>query len=234
MDVPTLVLLPSPLLGKAVWEPVAAELADRGYPVRTVSTAAAPPRTSDDVLHHLLSAVPSDRRVILLPHSNAGLYVPSLVRQRHVVGAVFVDAGLPPKNGDVLLAPPQLLTVLAEKVDSDGLLPPWTAWWDELDVAALFPNPEVRERVERHQPRLPLSYFSARLTVPPGWHNGLDGAYLAFGRTYAEDRNRAAAHGWPTATMAGGHLHLLIDPISVTREVQSLMATIGFPADPDE
>lgn len=100
MESTTLVLLPSPLLGQAVWEPVAAELANRGYPVQTVSAPSTPPRTSDDVMHHLLSAIPSDREVILLPHSNAGLYVPALVGQRHVVGAVFVDAGLPPKTDD--------------------------------------------------------------------------------------------------------------------------------------
>lgn len=223
-------LLPSPLLGPAVWETVAAELADRGYPVQVVSAPSAPPRTSDDVLDHFLSTIPSDRDVILVPHSNAGLYVPSLVEQRRVVGAVFVDAGLPPRTGDVLLAPPELFATLQEKADADGLLPPWTTWWDEAEVAGLFPNPEVRARVEEEQPRIPLSYFSARLSVPSGWDTGLAVAYLAFGETYAEDREIAAVRGWPTATMSGSHLHLLMDPTSVTRELQVLLMAIGFSA----
>lgn len=228
VDSPTLVLLPSPLLGQAVWEPVAAELADRGYPVQTVSAPQTSPRTSDDVMDHLLSAIPQDGEVILLPHSNAGLYVPALIGQRHVVGAVFVDAGLPPKTDAVPLAPPDLVATLAHKTDGDGLLPPWTAWWDEADVAELFPNPAVRARIEREQPQLPLSYFSARLPVPSGWDTGLAGAYLAFGDTYGEDRDLAAVRGWPTTTLSGLHLHMLMDPIAVTRELQVLLMAIGF------
>lgn len=168
MEPPTLVLMPSPLLGPAVWQPVAAELTRGGWPVQIVAASTTPPRTCADVVSHVLSAVPGDRDVVLVPHSNAGLYVPALVTRRQVVGAVFVDAGLPPKTGDVPLAPPQLFTLLADKADADGLLPPWTTWWDESDVAALFPNPEVRARVEREQPRVPLSYFSARLSVASG------------------------------------------------------------------
>ena len=228
MDSTTLVLLPSPLLGPAVWQPVAAQLTARGYPVQTVPQSSTPPRTPDDVMGWFLSAVPMDRDVVLLPHSNAGLYVPELVQQRHVLGAVFVDAGLPPKDGEVLLAPPELFANLADKADTDGLLPPWTSWWDEANVAELFPDPELRARVEREQPRLPLSYFSAQLPVPLGWDTGLAGAYLAFGDTYAEDRELAAVRGWPTATMSGSHLHMLGDPTAVTRELQALLLTIGF------
>lgn len=230
MEPTTLMLLPSPLLGPAVWEPVAAELADRGYPVQIVSAPSTPLRTSDDVMDHFLSAVPSDRDVILVPHSNAGLYVPALVGQRRVVGAVFVDAGLPPKTAGALLAPPELYAILSDKADGDGLVPPWTAWWDEAEVAGLFPNPEARARVEREQPRLPLSYFSAELPIPSGWDTGLAGAYLAFGETYAEDRELAALRGWPIATMSGSHLHLLMDPTAVTRELQVLLMAIGFSA----
>lgn len=231
MEPTTLVLLPSPLLGPAVWAPVAAALAHRGYRIQTVAAPSIPPRTSDDVMDHFLSAVPDDRDVILLPHSNAGLYVPALMGQRHVVGAVFVDAGLPSQTGDVLLAPPELFAILADRADGDGLLPPWTHWWDEADVAELFPNRGVRARIEREQPRLPLSYFSTQLPVASGWDSGLAGAYLAFGDTYADDRALAAVRGWPTATMSGSHLHMLVDPTAVAREVQLLLMALGFSAD---
>ena len=225
-----MVLLPSPFLGPAVWEPVAGELAHRGYPVQTVSAPSAAPRNSDDVMDHFLSAVPGDREVILVSHSNAGLYVPALTAHRHVVGAVFVDAGLPPTCGEVLLAPPELFATLADKADGDGLLPPWTNWWDEAEVAGLFRDREVRARVEEQQPRLPLSYFSAQLPVPSGWDTRLAGAYLAFGETYAEDRELAAVRGWPISTMSGSHLHMLIDPPAVTRELHALLMALGFSA----
>lgn len=85
------------------------------------------------------------------------------------MAAVFVDAILPPPRGRIPLAPPALLDVLREKADDDGLLPPWTSWWDEVDVAALFPSPESRAGVEQEQQRLPLSYFVDALAVPQGW-----------------------------------------------------------------
>lgn len=224
---PTLVLLPSPLLGPAVWEPVGAELANRGYPVQSIARSPAAPRTPDDVLQHLLSAVPSGREVVLVPHSNAGLYVPALVERRRVVGAVFVDAGLPPREGHVPLAPPELYASLSEQADSDDLLPPWTSWWEEAKVAALFPNAQARERVEREQHRLPLSYFAAHLRVPSGWDTGLAGAYLAFGDTYVEDRELAVLRRWPATTLRGSHLHMLVDPLAVTRELQVLLMRVG-------
>ncbi len=94
---------------------------------------------------------------------------PSWRRSGPVVAAVFVDAILPPPRGRIPLAPPALLDVLREKADDDGLLPPWTSWWDEVDVAALFPSPESRAGVEQEQQRLPLSYFVDALAVPQGW-----------------------------------------------------------------
>ena len=227
---PTLALLPSPLLGPSVWQRVAAELKSNGWSVTTVPISPTAPRTPEDVLQTFLLAVPADRDVILVPHSNAGLYVPSLVRRGRVVGAVFVDAGLPPREGDVPLAPPAFFASLAGKADADGLLPPWTSWWDEADVAELFPNAAVRERVEREQSRLPLSYFAASLSVPLGWDDGLRGAYLAFGDTYGEDLESAADRGWPTTTMPARHLHTLMDPAAVASELQTLLSTIGFPA----
>lgn len=229
----TLVLLHSPLLGPAVWGPVARELSLRGYRVHVIQALPTPPRTVGEVMDHFLSEVPRDREVILVPHSNAGLYVPTLVEHREVVGAVFVDAGLPPSTGEAPMAPPKMVAMLADKVDGDGLLPPWTTWWEEADIAELFPNNEVRVGVEREQPRLPLSYFSASLSTPPGWDTDLAGAYLAFGGTYGADLRRAEEHGWPVATMLGSHLHQLIDPVAVTQELQTLLAAIGVP-DPNK
>jgi len=159
--VPSVALLSSPLLGPSVWQPVAQVLADRGW--HTVMCAAsAPIRTGQDVLDAFLAALPIDREFVLVPHSNAGAYVPALTMQRRIVAAVFVDAVLPPGSGRVPLAPPAFLDLLREKADGSGLLPVWTSWWDEAEVAALFPNAETRTRLEREQQRLPLSYFEDR------------------------------------------------------------------------
>jgi len=224
--VPSLALLPSPLLGSAVWQPVARVLADHGW--HTVICVAAPPvRTGQDALDAFVAALPTEQDLVVVPHSNAGVYVPELVMQRRVVGAVFVDAVLPPGRGHVPLAPPAFLDLLREKADDDGLLPVWTSWWDEADVMDLFPDAQTRARVEIEQQQLPLSYFESTLPIPQGWDD-IPGAYLAFGDTYATERDQAAQRRWPVSTLSGGHLHMLIDPEKVAAELVALISGLGF------
>lgn len=226
---PVLVLLPSPLLPASVWQPVAQRLAASGWAVAEVGVLDAstnPLGTTGQVCAWFLDAIPADREVILIPHSNAGLYVPVLTTARRVRGYVFVDAGLPPTAGRARVAPEQFYDFLAYKADPDGLLPPWTQWWDE-DISILFPNPEVREQVELAQLRLPLSYFAETLPAPSGWDQR-PGAYLGFGQTYAPERAAAAARGWPTAVLDGQHLHLLVDPDRVAAGIQALLGQAGL------
>lgn len=118
------------------------------------------------------------------------------------------------------------LDFLRQKADGDGLLPLWTDWWPEDEVAALFLDRETQARVEREQPRLPMSYFEGFLPVPEGWDDG-PAAYLAFGETYRDEREDARRRGWPVSTVAGGHLQLLNDPEQVATELVSLFARTG-------
>jgi len=164
-----LALLSSPLLGPVVWFPVAEKLSQHGWTVIMPAAPRVAPRSPTDVMRSILAELPADKDLVLIPHSNAGLYVPALSVQRQVVGSVFVDAGLPANYGRVPLAPPGFLDLLEQKADSDGLLPPWTHWWDEADIAPLFPNAETRDRVEREQRQLPVCYFRESLPVPIGW-----------------------------------------------------------------
>jgi len=219
------VLLPSPLLGPATWRPVADRLGASGWETRCCP---APPvvHTTADVLSTFHAAVPPDRRVVLVAHSNAGLYVPSLSAGYDVVAAVFVDAGLPVERGSQPMAPPALVTFLASLADATGVLPPWTGWWDPADVDGLFPDPSVRRAVEREQPRLPLTYFEERLEVPDGW-GGLACAYVAFGDTYAQERAEAVRRGWPVRTLQGGHLHMLMQPDAAAGVLVDVLQSLG-------
>lgn len=221
---PSLVFLPSPLLGPSVWHPVARVLAEQGWHT-TVCTVPAPVRTCQDVLDAYLMELPVDRDLVLVPHSNAGAYVPELAVQRPVVAAAFVDAILPPPTGRIPLAPPALLDMLRDLADDEGLLPPWTRWWDEADVAALFPDAKSRAGVEREQQRFPLAYFGGALVVPPGWDDR-PGAYLAFGDAYAAERAAAAKRGWPVRTLPGGHLHPLHNPDQVADTLFALLGQV--------
>jgi hypothetical protein len=222
-----LCLLPSTLLGPSCWRPVADALSDRGLAVAVTPQPPRAPRCAADALGAYLAAIPSDRDVVLVPHSNAGVFVPSLAAQRRTAGYVFVDAGLPPDAGSfVTMIPAEFYDLLAGKAADEGLLPPWTQWWDDEALLGLFPDARTREVVEREQHRLPLSYFDERVPVPADWP-ARPGAYLAFGDTYAAERAAAVARGWPVMTLPGEHLHMLVDPEGVASAITDLMAKIG-------
>jgi hypothetical protein len=224
---PVLCPLPSPLLGPACWRPAADVLSDRGFAVAGGGSASrGAPRTGADALAAYLAAIPPDRDVVLIPHSNAGLFVPSIEVRRRVAGYVFVDAGLPLNGGErVPMIPAGFYEMLAGKADDTGLLPPWTQWWDSDSVSELFPDAETRSEVEREQHRLPLTYFAETVAVPPGWPSR-PGAYLAFGDTYAAERAAAVARGWPVTTLPGEHLHMLVDPVEVASAITDLIASL--------
>jgi hypothetical protein len=57
-----------------------------------------------------------------------------------------VDAALPPASGAAPVSPLELLALLRDKA-SGGRLPRWTDWWDEAEVAALFPDQATRQAV---------------------------------------------------------------------------------------
>jgi len=164
---------------------------------------------------------------VLIPHSNAGLFVPSLAAaRRRTLGYVFADAGLPAAGEPVPMVPRQFYDMLAAKADTDGMLPPWIQWWDGEDLSGLFPDAHTRAEVEAQQQRLPLSYFAENVPVPPGWPDR-PGAYLAFGETYGPERAAAAALGWPVTTLPGEHLHMLVNPAEVAAALIGLVTEIG-------
>ena len=199
------VLLHSPLVGPATWQPVASLLLAAGHDV-----VVADPRT-----------VQVDGPVVLVPHSNAGLYAPMLAERLDVVATVYVDAALADDGPETGLAPTALLDHLRTLMDPDGLLPPWSRWWAAEDLVGLFPDEATRSAVEREQPRLPLAYFTRRLPVPGGWSDR-PSAYLAFGDTYASEIARARELGWPVEVMAGRHLHQLHEPAAVADAILRL------------
>lgn len=219
-----LVLLPSPLLGPAVWRPAATVLERRGWAV----TVPDPPevRTPDGVLDGFVAGMPDEPDLVLVPHSNAGLYVAPLADRRPIAATVFVDAGIPSDEGASPLAPADLLEHLESLADADGVLPPWTEWWEDHDVAVLFPGQATRRVVTAEQPRLPLACLRGSLPSPPRWRDSPAG-YLAFGDAYASERRRASGAGWPVRTLPGEHLHMLVDPDGVAAAVTELLEQLG-------
>jgi hypothetical protein len=219
---PPVTFLPSPFLGPAVWEPVAERLQGHGWRTRVAPVRGGTPA---EVLDGFEEALPDDEPTVLVPHSNAGLYVPAVAAALPPAGTVFVDAALPPSAGEAALVPPALRDELRGRADAGGRLPPWTAWWPPAEVRALVPDDATLARVEAQARRLPAAYLDATVPVPAGWVSGRN-AYLGFGSTYADELQQARAAGWPTDELAGGHLHMLVDPDAVAGAIAALLARI--------
>jgi len=221
-----LALLASPLLGPAVWAQVAERLTLRGWDV-LVPPPYGEVTSPADVLDLLSAALPLNDPLVLVPHSNVGLYVAALAAARNVRGVGFVDAGLPSDDPTTPVAPAALREFLASLAGQDTLLPVWTRWWSDDDLTGLFPDARTRAAVEAEQIRLPLAYFDAVVPSPPGWQQ-LPAAYLAFGDTYEAERATAERLGWPVETLAGRHLHQLTDPEGVCAALEGLLGRLGF------
>jgi hypothetical protein len=221
-------------VGPATWRGVSDRLAARGWPVAVPSLL----HVGDDpqppfwprVVAAVRAAVTDDRRpVVLAAHSNAGLFVPVIVDSlaQRVDACLFVDAALPPSGGMAPMAPPALLDFLRDKAQ-DGRLPRWTDWWDEEDVAPLFPDAASRTAVCAEQPRLPLAYYEQAVPAPRGWDNRPCG-YLGFGSTYAAEQASARESGWRVESLAGNHLHQVVDPDTVTGVLLAMLQELGVP-----
>ena len=222
-DEPVLVLMASALLGPAAWGPVESELLSRGWDVVIAPPAdEVDPRTPAEAALAYATATPADRPVILIPHSNAGNFVPTLIEIRNVLRVVFVDATIPVASGSQSLAPANLLKTLEPLTDDDGLLPPWTEWFDERQIAALFPSRAMRFHIEAQQPQLPLKFLRSELQIDAGWDR-TPASYLAFGGTYADETARARALSWPVTRLEGRHLHMIVDPVGVTDAILDLI-----------
>ena len=213
------VVLPSPLLGPATYEPLAASLESLGCSV-TVADLPVVPTTPQTVLAGFESVLASGCDVVLA-HSNAGYYLPALVERRSVA-VVAMDAALPTQDAcETRLAPAQFAELVHSLPLTGGRLPPWPDWWEHSEVRPLFPDEGWFERVRREAPRLLPAYFTGRLPVPRAWASG-PRAYVAFGDTYADEVAFAETSGWLVRRFDGHHLAHLAAPDEVAQLVRKV------------
>ncbi|MEV0625435.1 alpha/beta hydrolase [Nonomuraea wenchangensis] len=161
--------------------------------------------------------------LVLVVHSNAGFFLPVIKEGlgERVVACVFTDAHIPPPAGLVRVAEEEFLPFLRGLAGPDGVLPRWTDWWDEEDVAAMLPDPAVRARMTAGQPRLPLDYYTQSVPVPAGWDE-VRCSFLWFGPPYDGIAEEAGRRGWPVTRLPGLHLHQLVDPEAVADALRKL------------
>ena len=232
---PAFVLVHSPSVGPLTWAPVADGLAARGWDnvvpsLLDVANADPPfwPRVVDAVTAAVSDLTPA-QPVLLVAHSNAGLFVPLLMSRapRPVHACLFVEAALPARAESTPVAPEELLEFLRAKT-SDGRLPPWTQWWDGEEVDAMFPDAQTQAAVTAEQPRLPLSYYEQSVPVPTGWDDRPCG-YLLFGPPYQEMAADASDRGWLVERMPGQHLHQIVDPVGVAERLITMAERLTPP-----
>jgi hypothetical protein len=226
---PLFVLLHSPVVGPGTWAPVAGRLAGLGRAaivpsLLAVANGAPPywPRVVDAVIHGL-GGSGQERPIILVAHSNAGVFVPAISHALpgQVTSSVFVDATVPNRGGPTPNTGEDFLPFLRGLADPDGRLPRWTDWWEEEDLRALFPDQHTRDLVTAELPRLPLAYCEEQVPVPDGWDDH-PCCYLRFSPGYEGEARRAAKQGWPVRSLPGEHLHQLADPGGVASALLEL------------
>jgi hypothetical protein len=196
-----------------------------------------PPPYWPEVIQRAVDAVGNDPRpVVIVPHSNAGLFVPLVVDRlgRRAAACVFVDASLPPAEGECAVVPAEFLPFLRAKA-VDGILPRWSDWWEEEEIASLYPDQETRSALTAEEPHLPLAFYEQTIPVPGGWDGG-PCAYLWFGPPYDETAEQAGQRGWIVERLGGAHLHMVIDPAAVAdrvgRLVERCLAVARMPRSP--
>jgi pimeloyl-ACP methyl ester carboxylesterase len=231
---PVYVLVHSPSVGPGTWGPVAARLRRAGREVVLpsllgVGDGAAPywPRAVAAVRDALRQAG-SSQPAVLVPHSNAGLLLPLIAEglEHPLAGTVFADASIPSDCEGTTAVEQEFVPFLRGLAGPDGLLPRWTDWWQDEDVAALLPDPAVRQEVVSEQPRLPLDFYLQDIPQPRGWAARPSG-YLLFSAGYAALADQARERGWPVAVTEGEHLHQVVDPDGVARAITDLAASFG-------
>ncbi len=225
---PLFVLLHSPVVGPRTWTAVAGRLRELGSDAVVPSLLAVGdgsppfwPHVVAAVRDTLARAAPkADQPLILVAHSNAGVFVP-VVRKGlawPVACSVFADATVPSAHGATPMVDGGFLSFLRGLAAPDGRVPRWSDWWGPAAMASLFPDDHTRDLVIQELPRLPLAYYSEAVPVPGGWDDHPCG-YLRFSPGYQDEARRAAERGWTVRSLPGGHLHQLADPAGVARSL---------------
>jgi len=215
--VASMLVMGSVFLPGFVMDPLVSVLRERGLTAEWVAPAQV--ASAEAAAQAYVATARRLSATTAIAHSNAGNFVPAVAARSMVGRVVFLDAIVPPLTGGTWSVVPRRLRDSLLTRASHGLLPPWTKWWPEADVRALFPNDETFARVDASTPAVDASYLSSRVSAPADWSADLVCSYVAFGDTYADAAGVAASAGWPLQTLGLGHLGMLQSPTLVADAV---------------
>ncbi|MBW3557737.1 MAG: alpha/beta hydrolase [Actinobacteria bacterium] len=220
-------LLHSPLLGPSSWARVAEVLRQRGYEVAVPDlrqAVASPPygQRFAEVAAKALGSANDGVPWVLVGHSGAGRLLAVVALGVETERLVFVDAGLPGEPSHLATAPGGARLHAFSLADDSGILPPWPDWWPAEVLAQILPDEGQRQALRSDSPRVP---FNLLIEPLPQAEPRVPCAYLAF--TYETEWLEARRRGWPTAALAGGHLHQMVAPAEVAEAIETLVRDGG-------
>ena len=218
------VLVHSPVTGPSTWRWVAAVLVAGGHRVSVPSVAGV--SGWQEFADSVAAQVPHDEHTVLVGHSGAGPVLPQIAARTGAGSLVFVDADIPPATGEASLMPAEILATL-EATATDGLLPPWSEWFGPEVMGELVPDAERRSVVTAELPRLPISYYEARVPAPAGWAEAAGGYILLSAEAYGDQAWAAAARGWPVIELPGGHLDIVTSPEPIAAAIAEIAAALA-------
>jgi hypothetical protein len=228
---PTFLLVHSPLVGPSTWAGVAAALERHGADAVVPSLAEPEPGQPYAPTHirSAVAALPLDTRaVILVGHSGAGALLPGIAGavEGIVRALIYVDAGLPPADGDTRLDAMAvedgvLADELRQHLEAGGTFPAW----DDETLAGEVPDPDMRATLIREIRRRGLDYWVEPMPVPTDWAIQAAG-YLLMSAGYVGSADRAADLGWPVIREEWSHFALLTRPAEVAAHLRQLVLAL--------
>jgi hypothetical protein len=238
MELGTLVLLHSPLVGVESWGTLPAALRRGGVAALAarVDGDARPPYAGRYVAaagaRVLAAASEPAGPLVLAGHSGAGPLLPAVgaalrAGGRPAGGYLFCDAGLPVEQGppvtrlDLLAREdPAMAAGFRAELEAGGRFPGWS----DRDLAPLVPDAPARAALLGCLRPRGLDFFTEPLPgPPPRWPDGPCG-YLHLSAAYDHWLERAEALGWPVARLPAGHFHALVDPDGLAAAMLALLA----------
>ncbi len=224
------ILVPSFLLGPESWAGVARVLERLRQDVVVTPSTRTTPQDPDHIepwLQALVGAVPppDDRPLVIVGHSatcpRQPLIVDRLMDLGHEVSSMILVNGRIPEDGVV---PTEADSPFMDTLDAlerpDGYLPPWHRWWGPM-IEDMLPDDAARDRVLSEAKPVPRAVFDQPIPAPklPG-EVGL--GFLALGEMYRPAFRQAREEGWAVTRLGGEHLHMVVDPVTVTGALVSL------------
>ena len=232
MDAGTLVLLHSPLVGVDSWGrlPVVLGRGGVGAVAVAVDGDERPPFAERYVRRAVEGVLDEPTRsgpLVLVGHSGAGPLLGAVgaglrAAGRPCGGYLFCDAGLPQEGAsrlELLAAEDEAMAeAFRAELERGGRFPEW----GDPDLAPLVPDPGARAALIGSLRPRGLVFFSEPLPPAPGWPDAPCG-FLRLSAAYDHWAEAAAARGWPTAALAAGHFHPLVDPDGVAAALLALL-----------